>query len=337
MTPEPDPSSIPASDSGEAPGTDAPDPGIPEMEGVETRAGYVTLAGPPNSGKSTLLNRLVGEKLSIVTPKAQTTWQRITGIHTEDQVQMIFLDTPGLLDARNLFQRSMLAAALDALREADVVLVVLDAARPMEERDRQSLVRATQEANAPILLAVNKIDIAEQSHIERTEAWAQEALQARTFPISAQNGTGVSALHEAVSEALPASPFLYPEDHLATAPVRFFVAELVRETVFQQFQQEIPYSVMCQVEEFREAEEPVYIQVIIHVERNSQKGILIGKKGASIKELGRVARMKIETFLERSVYLDLWVKVLPGWRRKKGHLRRFGFRAPEEHEVDLPS
>ncbi|HSR41139.1 MAG TPA: GTPase Era [Longimicrobiales bacterium] len=303
----------------------------------ETRAGYVTLAGRPNAGKSTLLNALIGEKLSIVTSKAQTTWQRVTGVDTRDGTQMIFLDTPGLLDPRGLFQRSMLGAALEALREADVVLLVLDVSRPLDDSGRRALARATSESPAPVLAAVNKIDIASPGEVAEQTAWAVESLGARAFPVSARTGEGVGALRPALRESLPVSPFLYPADQIAAAPVRFFVAELVRETVFEKFRQEVPYAVFCQVEEFREDQDPVYIQVNVFVERGSQKRILVGSKGASIKDLGRGARTKIEAFLERPVYLDLWVKVLPGWRRKKSHLRRFGFRTPEENEITIPS
>ena len=304
------------------------DGGTPDAP--RTRAGYVTLVGRPNVGKSTLLNAVVGAQLSIVTPKAQTTWQRVTGIHTAEDVQMIFLDTPGLLRVRDLHQRAMLGAAREALEEADVVLLVLDATRKLLDEERRLLVAELDATVAPVLAAINKIDAAPDTRVEELASWAEEALRARPFPISALREEGIESLRTAVEEALPRGPFLYPPDHLASQPVRFFVGEMVRETVFEQFHEEVPYSVMTSVEAFREGEEPVYIGVDVYVERASQKGILVGKGGAAIRGLGQAAREKIEHFLGRSVYLDLWVKVLPGWRRKKASLERFGFRVPQD-------
>ncbi|MFQ5537897.1 MAG: GTPase Era [Gemmatimonadota bacterium] len=295
-----------------------------------TRTGYVTLLGRPNAGKSTLLNNLVGEHLSIVTPKAQTTWQRVTGILTTDDAQLVFLDTPGLLDARNLFQRAMLSAALEALQEADVVLAVVDARRLPSPRETMPLHDAFSEITAPIHLAVNKIDLAEADAVEAWTRWASEAVNAQPHAISALEGKGTDQLLQAVIADLPEGPFLYPPDDVASQPVRFFVAELVRESIFEQYEDEIPYSVFCQVEEFREDRDPLYIQVHIFVERPSQKGILIGSGGRAIRKLGVAARQKIEHFLGRSVYLDLWVKPLKGWRKKRHHLSRLGFRVPAD-------
>lgn len=294
----------------------------------DTRAGYVALVGRPNAGKSTLLNKLVGEHLSIVTPKAQTTWQRVTGLLTVDTDQLIFLDTPGLLEARDLLQRSMLGAALEALEEADVVLLVVDTTRLPDEVDRERILEAVAHVSVPLHVALNKVDEAPGPEVDRWEEWVEEALDARIHRISALEGSGVDELLEALRESLPPGPFLYPEDEIATDPVRFFVAELVRETIFEQFRQEIPYSVFCQVEAFREAEDPVYIQVVVYVERKSQKGMLIGKKGRAIRALGEASRAKIEHFLARRVYLDLWVKPLRAWRKNRTHLGRLGFRLP---------
>jgi GTP-binding protein Era len=269
----------------------------------------------------------VGEKLSIVTPKAQTTWQRVTGIVTTGPVQTIFLDTPGLLEPRDLLQKSMLDQALVALAEADVVLVVLDATRPL---DPAPVVGALTHASAPRLVAVNKADVAAAEAVTGQMRWAEAELGARAFAVSALRGTGVPELTDAIAAALPEAPFLYPPDEIATEPVRFFVAELVRETVFERYHQEIPYSVVCRVDEFREDQDPVYVGVGVFVERESQKGIVVGKGGAGIRELGRAARAKIEHFLGRTVYLELWVKTLPGWRSKRGDLTRLGFRVPDE-------
>lgn len=300
------------------------------MEEDGNRAGFVALVGRPNAGKSTLLNALVGERLSIVTPRAQTTWKAVTGILTEGRHQYVFLDTPGLLEPRDLLQRSMMGAALDAVREADLVVVVLDGAAPLGSRERERLREVLDMGSGPRFAVVNKVDVAPQEAVQELTRWAEEVLGARVVSLSALTGEGVTSLREILGEALPAGPFLYPEDELASEPVRFFVTELVRETVFEQFQQEVPYAVACEVGEFREAEDPVYIQVTIFVERESQKGIIVGKGGSAIRELGRVSREKIEHFLGRPVYLDLWVKVLPGWRRAGGQLRRLGFKVPAD-------
>jgi GTP-binding protein Era len=276
------------------------------------------------------MNALVGERLSIVTSKAQTTWTRVTGIRSEDGVQIIFLDTPGLLAVRDLHQRAMLEEAHEALREADAVLLLLDGARPLDAAEEGVVRAALEETRAPVRIALNKIDRLEEGAVAELAERAGEAFGAPVHPISAREGLGLGPLLEDVSSLLPESPFLYPEDDVASQPVRFFVAEMVRETVFEQFGEEIPYSTVATVGDFREGEDPVYIQVTLHVESKSQKGILIGKGGKAIRALGAASRKKIETFLDRRVYLDLWVKPLAGWRRKRQHLRRLGYRVPEE-------
>ncbi len=297
-----------------------------------TRAGYVAIVGLPNVGKSTLLNRFVGEHLSIATPKAQTTWQRVTGIVTEGSTQLIFLDTPGLLEARDLFQHTMRAAALEALAEADVVLVVLDVGRQPERGERERLASALGSVRVPLHVALNKIDRALPDSSKEWQEWAAGVPNARVHHISAQDGVATDELLESLRADLPEGPFLYPADEIASDPVRFFVAELVRETIFEQYHQEIPYSVFCEVTEFREEQDPVYIGIDIHVEKSSQKGIVIGKRGAAIRELGSAARAKIEHLLGRSVYLDLWVKPLESWRKSRTQLGRLGFRLPAENE-----
>nr|ADI22655.1 GTPase [uncultured Gemmatimonadales bacterium HF0500_22O06] len=297
-----------------------------------TRTGYVTLVGRPNVGKSTLLNQLVGEHLSIVTPKAQTTWQRVTGILSVGTDQMIFLDTPGLLEAKDMLQRAMLGAALEALAEADITILLIDSTTKPDSREAASTIEALSETNAPLHIALNKVDIADEEAIRAWEAWADRELSGSIYQLSSLTGKGVDALLEGLRADLPVGPFLYPEEDIASDSVRFFVAELVRETIFELYHQEIPYSTFCHVEEFRENQDPVYVQVQIFVERESQKGILIGKKGRAIRELGERARMKIEHFIDMRVYLDLWVKPLKAWRKNRGHLNRLGFRLPENDE-----
>ena len=299
---------------------------------LTTRAGYVALVGRPNAGKSTLMNALVGERLSIVTPRAQTTWTRVTGIRTEGGVQMVFLDTPGLLHVRDLHQRAMLEAAHEALREADVALLLVDGTRDLGGGDAEVVRTALEETRAPLRVALTKIDLLDSAEVEPLTRRYEQEFRCPVHPISAASGEGLEALLDDLAAQLPEAPFLYPEDDLASQPVRFFVAELVRETVYEQFDQEIPYSVVASVEDFRESEDPIYVQVTLFVESKSQKGILIGKGGRAIRELGAASRAKIETFLGRRVYLDLWVKPLAGWRRKRQHLRRLGYRVPEESE-----
>lgn len=297
-----------------------------------TRAGYVAILGAPNAGKSTLLNRLVGERLSIVSARPQTTWRRITGIRSESSTQMIFLDTPGLLQPSSLIDRSLVEETRRGLQDADVVLVLLDASLGAQEQEAEleGLPPLLGKRRRPLVVAVNKVDVGEPATVEETTHRIRRVLEPdAVLHISALRGDGTDELLEILQEKLPESPFLYPEDELATAPVRFFVAELVRETVFEQFRDEIPYATFCRVEEFREEADRTYVQVTLFVERPSQKGILIGKRGAAMKALGQAARTKIEHFLGRAVYLDLWVKVLPRWRKKREHLRRLGFPVPD--------
>lgn len=295
---------------------------------LPTRAGYVSLVGLPNAGKSTLMNGLIGRKLSIVTAKAQTTWQRVTGIRTTDNAQAIFLDTPGLLLPRDLLQRCMLAEALEALREGDVVVVLLDATVSMAGPEKGAIVEALSGTSAPVFVVLNKIDEAAPYQIAALSQWAGSELGYEVRGISALRGDGLEELWADLVEALPPGPFLYPRDEISSASVRYFAAEFIRETVFEQFREEIPYSVFSTIEDFREDQEPIYIQANLFVERNSQKGILVGDKGKAIRELGRASREKIQDLVDGPVYLDLWVKVLSNWRRRRGDLRRLGFQVP---------
>ena len=282
------------------------------------KAGIVTVAGKPNVGKSTLLNRIVGQKLSITSPKPQSTRDRIVGIYTSDDAQLVILDTPGLLNPKYPLQQAMRSTAVRALDEADVIIYLADAT----EGPPPPLAEAAGLASpptAPVIIALNKSDALNQSRRE-------ELLSGDNFVlVSALTGDGVPDLMARVAEHLPESPFLYPEEDISTQPVRFFVAELVRETVLEQLHDEVPYSVAVQVEEYREGRSPLYIRAVIYVERDSQKAIIIGSKGAQIRKLGESARKKIETFVGEKVYLDLWVKVLANWRKNPGSLSRFGY------------
>jgi GTPase len=289
-----------------------------------TRAGIVTVVGKPNAGKSTLLNRIVGEKLAIVSEKPQSTRDRVVGIRTTVDTQMVVLDTPGLLNPRYELHRAMRTTALRALADADVIVYLADAT----ERVPPTLEEAaelTTPPRAPVITVLNKADALRP--VERDEL---RTLVPDARFISALTGEGVEPLLSELSLALPDGPFLYPEDEISTASVRFFVAELVRETALEQLDEEVPYSLACVVEEFREGQTPVYIRTVLYVERDSQKRILIGTGGQRIRDIGRAARTKVEQLVGSSVYLDLWVKVLPNWRKSDSALRRFGYRQQDD-------
>ncbi len=293
-----------------------------------TRAGYVAIVGTPNAGKSTFLNAVLKQKLSIVTPKAQTTQRRITGIHSTDQTQFIFLDTPGLLSPKSLLDRAMVGSVLEAVQEADVALILIDGATGKVP----DLIHVLDLVKCPKVFAVNKIDTMNATEVERLISEVESDIGGPAVGISAKTQTGVDELLGLLEERLPESPFLYPADQAASQSLRFFASELVRETLFDQYQQEIPYAVHCETEDFREGQKPVYIGVTLYCDRKSQKPIVIGSKGTAIRKLGEVSRKKIEKLVGEPVYLDLWVKVLPGWRRKADHLRQFGFKVPKDAE-----
>ena len=297
------------------------------------RCGYVALIGAPNVGKSTLLNAFVGEDLSIVTAKAQTTWQRITGIRTSGIHQMIFLDTPGIVAPVGLLHRSLLFSVEEATREADIIVILSDPVQSLIHRERERIEEVLGRASAVRIGVVNKVDIADVNAIRVERQWLEDLCIPIVHLVSARRGTGMEELVRVLGENLPSGPFLYPEEDVASAPVRFFIAEMVREAIFKQFHEEIPYASICRVEEFRDAGSRTYIQVTIYVERASQKGILIGAQGQAIRSLGTSARSRIEHFLDKPVYLDLWVKVLPGWRRKPEQLQRLGIPVPREDRV----
>lgn len=290
-----------------------------------TRAGMVTFVGKPNAGKSTLMNRIIGEKLSIVSPKPQTTRDRVVGIRSTAESQMIILDTPGLLEPGYALQQSMKETAERALTEADVIVHVHDVTDgdPPSLRDAAGL---AADPHAPVIVALNKSDKLGKRDRER----ARVAEGSNSLLVSALSGDGVPELIAKIESMLPESPFYYPADEISTLPVRFFAAELVRETVLEQLRDEVPYSVACEVEEFREERTPKFIRAVIYVERESQKGIVVGAKGAAIKKIGEKSRHKIESFIGDRVYLELHVKVLPNWRRDSTALSRFGYQLQKE-------
>ncbi len=295
-------------------------------DAASTRAGFVALVGFPNVGKSTLLNALVGERLSIATKKAQTTWQRVAAIRTEERVQMIFQDTPGLVTSPQLFHRSMALETARAVDQADLIVVVVDGATDARKGEMEVLRDVRRRTRCPACIVANKSDL-RRFHAGPATRLA-DALGLRRYSVSARTGRGIEPLLEFVRARLPKGPFLHPADDVAVAPVRFFVQEFIRETVFEHYHQEIPYGVAVQVEEFREDGDPVYVAASLHVERKSQKGLVIGKGGAGIRAIGVAARQKIERLVGRRVYLDLWVKVSRDWRRKRKGLAMFGYAVP---------
>jgi len=282
------------------------------------RAGIVTVAGKPNVGKSTLLNRIVGQKLSITSPKPQSTRDRIVGIYTTADAQLVILDTPGLLNPKYPLQQAMRSTAVRALAEADVIIYLADATEGLPPPLAEAAA-LEEPPKAPVIVALNKADALTPSRRDELQSNDDAIL------VSALTGDGVPDLMARVALHLPESPFLYPEDEISTQPVRFFVAELVRETVLEQLHDEVPYSVAVQIEEYREGRSPLYIRAVIYVERDSQKAIIIGSKGARIKSIGEAARKKTELLVGEKVYLDLWIKVLANWRKNPGSLSRFGY------------
>jgi GTP-binding protein Era len=285
------------------------------------KAGFVAIVGKPNAGKSTLLNRLVGETLAITSPKPQSTRDRVVGIRTDDDRQFVFLDTPGLLDPEYALQRVMRAVAVAALREADVVVHLADVADGPPPALGTLVPEAATVLRAPVLRVLNKGD-------QLTRPQREALAPAADLVISARSGAGIETMLQRIADLLPEHPFLYPPDELSTQSMRFFAAELIRETALEQLEDEVPYAVACVVEEFREDRSPVYIRVTLHVERDSQKGILLGAGGQRIKALSTAARHKLERLTGTPVFLDCWVKVSPNWRRSPEAMARFGYRPP---------
>jgi GTP-binding protein Era len=284
-----------------------------------TKAGIVTVAGAPNAGKSTLLNRIIGQKLAITSQKPQSTRDRVVGILTADETQIILFDTPGLLEPKYALQESMRTTALRALEDADVIVYLADASDGPPPLLHEAA-HISGPPRAPIIEVFNKSDLL--SPVRRSEL-AQ--LRPDALFISARTGDGIPELMTRIRATLPESPFLYPDEDVSTQSVRFFVAEMIRETVLEQLHDEVPYSVAVGIEEFREGRSPLYIRAVVYAERDSQKRIIIGSGGTRIREIGQAARKKIEAFVGESVYLDMWVKVLPNWRRSKSDLERLGY------------
>lgn len=289
------------------------------------RAGFVNIVGNPNVGKSTLMNRLVGERLSIITSKAQTTRHRIMGIVNTPDYQIVYSDTPGVLKPKYKLQESMLEFSESALTDADVLVYVTDVVED-PEKNKDFLDRVAKET-APVLLVINKVDLLKgQGELEMIVAkWKERLPKAEIFPTSATEDFNIDNLQARIVELLPPSPPFFGKDALTDKPARFFVTETIREKLLQDYDKEIPYSAEVIVEKFEEKETAIHIMAVIYVERDSQKGIIIGKGGAKIKKVGIQAREDIERFFGKKVFLELFVKVEKDWRNRENKLREFGY------------
>jgi GTPase len=283
------------------------------------RSGHVALAGRPNVGKSSLLNTLVGEHLALVSPKAQATRLPVTGLRTEGEVQFVFHDLPGLLDPEYALQERMRALALDGVSRADVILHL----HPAPEAPAPDFVTTAgldRPPTAPVLTVYTKGDLLSPTR--------REALSAEALVVSTATGQGIPELLSRIAALLPEREFAYPADDLGVQPMRFFAVEFLREGAFLHLEEEVPYAFNAEIEEFRETTDPVYIRASLFVERETQKGILIGERGRTLKAIGTHARERLEQLLGRKVYLETWVKVLPRWRKDPAQLSRFGFPDP---------
>ena len=294
------------------------------------RSGFVNIVGNPNVGKSTLMNALVGERLSIITSKAQTTRHRILGIVNGEDFQMVYSDTPGVLSPNYRLQEKMLEFSRSALVDADVLLYVTDVTDVTDTADRNAdfleKVKKMAAAGTKVFLIINKIDLTTQETLESLVAfWHTQLPEAQIFPISAQERFGVAQLFDAIKEALPAGPAFFPKDQLTDKSERFFVNEIIREKILLTYDKEIPYSVEVEVETFHEEEHIIRINAVIYCERESQKGILIGKAGSALKRVGSMARKDIEEFFQKPVFLQLFVKVDREWRSNTGRLKHYGY------------
>lgn len=291
------------------------------------RSGFVNIVGNPNVGKSTLMNALVGERLSIITSKAQTTRHRIMGIVNGEDFQMVYSDTPGVLSPNYRLQEQMLEFSRSALVDADVLLYVTEVQdNPDRNADFLAKVKKMAAAGTRVFLIINKIDLTTQETLERlVDFWHAQLPEAEIFPISAQEKFGVAQLFDAIKNALPEGPAFFPKDQLTDKSERFFVNEIIREKILLNYDKEIPYSVEVEVESFHEEENIERISAVIYCERDSQKGIIIGKAGSALKRVGSQARKDIEEFLQKKVFLQLFVKVDRDWRSNTGRLKHYGY------------
>lgn len=291
---------------------------------MEHKAGYVNILGKPNVGKSTLMNAMVGEKLSIITAKAQTTRHRILGIVNDPGYQVIFSDTPGILEPNYKLQEAMLKAARSALVDADVIVYMSEIGEKPDPEE--AFLKKLKEVKVPVLLLINKIDRSNQDKVtEAFEMWEKLLPKAEKIPISALVKFNVDVVFQRILHHLPESPPYFAKDALTDKSERFLVAEMIREKILMQYKQEIPYAVEIEIESFKEESKLIRIYAIIYVERDSQKGILIGNEGKALKRVGREARLDMEAFFTKKVFLELKVKVNKDWRNNERQIKKFGY------------
>lgn len=288
------------------------------------KAGFVNIVGNPNVGKSTLMNALVGERISIITSKAQTTRHRIMGIVNGEDFQIVYSDTPGVLKPNYKLQESMLAFSKSALADADVLLYVTDVFDSKEKN--ADFVEMVKENDAPLILVINKIDLINQEKLEAlVDSWKEALPNAEILPVSAMAKFNMEPLLRRIKELLPESPPFFDKDSLTDKPERFFVTEIIREKILLNYEKEVPYSVEPVVEQFKEEEKIIRINAVLNVERDSQKGIIIGHGGKALKKVGTEARKDIEAFFQKKVYLEIFVKVEKDWRSSDKKLKGFGY------------
>lgn len=289
------------------------------------KAGFVNIVGNPNVGKSTLMNLLMGERISITTFKAQTTRHRIMGIINSDDAQIVFSDTPGVLKPNYRLQESMLAFSVSALQDADVLLYVTDV---IEKVDKNAdFLEKVRKLDVPVLVLINKIDLSNQQELETlVGAWHERLPLAEIFPISAQARFNVDNVLTRIKELLPESPPYFGKDQWTDRPARFFVTEIIREKILLYYDKEIPYAVEVVVEQFKESPSRIHINAVIYVERESQKGIIIGNRGVALKKVSTEARKTLEKFFAKSIYLEIFVKVDKDWRNSSKRLETYGYK-----------
>ncbi len=291
---------------------------------MKHKAGFVNIIGNPNVGKSTFMNAMLGERLSIISPKAQTTRHRIFGILNEPDYQIVFSDTPGVIQPAYALQENMMTAVKSAFEDADVFLYLVE---PGEKTLKdEGLLKGIQATAIPVLLLINKIDLIQQEELESTVAYWQEILpNAEIIPISALRNFNLDYVQKRLLELIPESPPYFDKDALTDHTERFVVSEIIREKILRNYSKEVPYSVEVEVESFKEEEEIIRIRAVIHVARDSQKGIIIGHKGSKLKKVGTEARKECEAFFKKKIFLELFVKVAKNWREDENKLKRFGY------------
>jgi len=288
------------------------------------KSGFVSIVGNPNVGKSTIMNMLVGEKLSIITSKSQTTRHRIMGIVNGEDFQIVYSDTPGVLKPNSMLHESMLNFSKSALVDADIILYISDIYETIDKNIE--FIQYVKETNVPVLLVINKVDLANQEKIETlVDTWKDIIPNALIIPTSATENFNINVLFDKILEFLPEGPAFYPKDQLTDKSERFFVSEIIREKILMNYKKEVPYSAEVEIEEFKESEKIIHIAAVIYVERETQKGIIIGHKGEALKKIGIMARKDIEAFFEKQIFLSMFVKVDKDWKNKKQSLKKFGY------------